>query len=480
MTLCAAFVALPRHVYRLRPTLSMVVRRLSFVISEIRKVPDSGRNVRVSLSAARWQRWQRLFDALSAPLRPERMYTTLHRAPAQGRATAWIVSLTPVTDEPRVLRQSKMLHDAGWNVVVVGYLGKSPKPEFWSLLEVVHGSTPQERLSIVSCRAALVASPASTWLAEYYYWTSAGYSHIYRNIVDAFDRTAELGCDLVVAHDYYTTPIAARFARLCGVEYVVDCHEYATGQYMHDAEWRRRYRPWVHAIQKRFLPRAAVVTTVCDGIARLLDEEYRLRSPVKVVRSTPTFIEMPYRAVGETIEVLYHGILDPIRGLDLAIRSVPLWRPEFRLAIRGPGPAEYIEELKRLSREYGVQDRVIVEPPVLFGEMIKIANRSDIGYFVHEDISPQKKFVLPNKLFEYVMAGLAICVSDLPEMAKIVLKHDLGRLVTGTSPQQIANVINQLSREDIDRYKRNSIIAARELCWEKESHAMQAAYDSLL
>ena len=76
-----------------------------------------------------------------------------------------------------------------------------------------------------------------------------------------------------------------------------------------------------------------------------------------------------------------------------------------------------------------MSERLTIEPPVPFDQIVPAANRADIGYFVHLDTSPQRRFVLPNKFFEYVMAGLALCVSDLPEMARLVRQYDMGVLV---------------------------------------------------
>ena len=66
------------------------------------------------------------------------------------------------------------------------------------------------------------------------------------------------------------------------------------------------------------------------------------------------------------------------------------------------------------------------------------------------------------------MAGLALCVSDLPEMKRIVERHGLGRLVNGVEPAAIAETLNRLAPHEIDGFKRASIAAADELSWEVE------------
>ncbi|MHC5113729.1 MAG: glycosyltransferase [Planctomycetota bacterium] len=419
----------------------------------------------------RYRRWLRRQGPVEAP--PEPVMSEGH--PAEGPC-ALVISLTPVTDEPRVRRQCAALTKLGWAVVVAGYPGRCEKQASWSLIELENLPRPRtflQRAALVLVRAASGAWPA---LAERCYWWSSGYEGMYTRIARTLERHPELSCRLIVANDYFTAPMADRLGRALGAEFVVDCHEHATSQYAHSLSWRLFFRPWVRGLERRFLPRAACVTTVCDGIAQLLERDYRLQPPPIVVRSTPSFVEVPFRACGETIEVLYHGILATQRGLEAAISSVPAWRPEFRLIIRGPGPEEYADALRRLAASCGAADRVDIQPPVLFDEMIPRANLCDIGYFAQEDISPQKRFTLPNKFFEYVMAGLALCVSDLPEMAKLVRQYDVGRLVPRARPDEVATVINSFDRASIDACKRRSLEAAQELCWERESERVLDAY----
>lgn len=386
--------------------------------------------------------------------------------------TVCIISLTPVTDEPRVLRQSKALADAGWTVVVAGFRGRQAPPPHWRYIEVEHVYEARRLVENVKLDWKRRLSPYSGQFAEDYYWSQAGYDGIFEHIA----TIENVRCDLAIAHDYFTAPIAAKLAALSGGVYSVDCHEFSFEQYMHDPRWIKRERPWVHAMEKRFLPGASVVTTVCDGIADALQTTYQLPKRPTVVRSTAFYHDLPYRPVGAKIEVLYHGIVSPMRGLEQTIESVKLWNPEYHFVIRGPGPNDYIASLNALAEQHGVAGRVRIDPPVAFNEMVPRANEADIGFFVQPDISRQKRFTLPNKFFEYVQARLALCVADLPEMARLVKEHDLGILVPSMTPEGIAGQINSLTRDRINAYKQSSMKAAQTLSWQTEADVMLAAY----
>jgi glycogen synthase len=386
--------------------------------------------------------------------------------------TVCIISLTPVTDEPRVLRQSKALADAGWNVIVAGFKGRQAPPPFWRFIEVRHVYESRRLFESLKLDWKRRLSRFSGKYAEDYYWAQAGYDGIFEHIASV----EKVRCDLVVAHDYYTAPIASRLAQLSNGKFTVDCHEFSYEQYMHDPNWIKRERAWVHAIEKRFLPKASVVTTVCDGIADALKTTYRLPQRPTVVRSTAFYHDLPFRPASGTIRVLYHGNVSPMRGLEQTIESVPLWRPEFEFIIRGPGPDDYISELNALAEKLAVSHRVRIDPPVAFNDMVPRANEADIGFFVQPDISLQKRFTLPNKFFEYVQARLALCVGDLPEMARLVREHDLGSLVPSITPEGIAAAINDFTSDKIDYYKQQSMKAAQTLSWQNEAAVMLSAY----
>ena len=102
----------------------------------------------------------------------------------------------------------------------------------------------------------------------------------------------------------------------------------------------------------------------------------------------------------------------------------------------------------------------------------------DIGLFALPGHSLHNMFALPNKFFEYIMAGLALCISDLPEMTNLLRAYNLGTIIARVDPDAIATAINSVDPKTIDVFKRNSIKAALELNWENESQKMMRAYES--
>jgi glycosyltransferase involved in cell wall biosynthesis len=309
--------------------------------------------------------------------------------------------------------------------------------------------------------------------AESMFWNLNGvFADIYR--VASQHRPA-----IWLANDWTTLPLAQRLAREQGVPFGYDTHELATSEYGHQPKWRLLYKPLILALEGHGVARASVVSCVSGGIADHLQRLYRMEDRPMVIRNMPNY-ELPAFRPTRAVRVLYHGIVAPGRGLEACISSVALWAEGRSLSIRGPVQDAYRAELEALIAQTGVGDRVVLLPPVTMVDLVREATAFDVGIFIFPSANQHNTYVLPNKIFEYVMAGLALCVSALPEMAALVRAHDLGVLVEGMEPRMIAAAINSIDPARVDRFKRNSIKAATNLNWEMESRQLIAAYDRAL
>lgn len=381
-----------------------------------------------------------------------------------------LLSLSAIPDDPRVRRQGDAFAEAGWRVAAVGLPGAASAPPPWPVAETRVPSRPEPGPALLARRAgnalrraAVLAAPG---LAEAVYWTLDP-AH------EAFYQAARgLAPDLWLVNDWKALPVARRLVRERPAPIVYDTHELASDEYAERLHWRWLHRPLVLAIEGRGAREAALVTCVSDGIADRLQALYGLRERPLVIRNTPAYRATPFRPTGEAIRVLYHGVVSPGRGLEACIRSVAAWRDEFGLTIRGPAEPGYLEALERCAREAGVADRVALAPPVPMIDLVAEAACFDVGLFALPDHSHHNRHALPNKIFEYAMAGLALCVSDLPEMAGLVRRHGLGRCFGGTEPEGIAEAVNGFDRASIDACKRAALEAARVLNWEHEGAAL--------
>jgi glycosyltransferase involved in cell wall biosynthesis len=401
-----------------------------------------------------------------------------------------ILSLSPILDDPRVRRQADAFHAAGWEVTVVGLPGGSSAPPPWRLLTVESSArggdaAPSRRVRVMakaavrpfrrpvdaarklSLRLRSDAAVCRVWLAE-------------PRVRALHDRARGTVADIYIANDWPVLPIALELAAAHGAILGYDTHEYALEEYGHSRRWRLLTRPLVRAIEEHGLRHAVVRSTVSRGIAEDMARAYGLDAPLAVIRNVPDRQTVVVPAPGETITILYHGILAPERGLEEAVAAMALVPPEFRLVLRGPGQTGFIDRLERSAQAAGVADRVTIAPAVPMTELVQAAAAADIGLFAPPSRSKQNRYALPNKFFEYIQAGLALCIGDLPDMAPLLREKELGLGVTECTPAAIAATLNAFDRPAIERFKANSRKAAEELNWQVEQRKLIALYESAL
>jgi glycosyltransferase involved in cell wall biosynthesis len=415
------------------------------------------------------------------------------RAPSQRKVC--ILSLSDIPNDPRVRRQGDALYKAGWSVMGVGLPGPREQCPPWAILSRTQATKTgsnkvEERLEqylairwsrkqaarifhfLASLKVRMRPEHAvSAYWAWYWPWP---------HVRELYELAASITADVWLANDWVTLPVAARLAKEKGGIYVYDSHELATEEYSERLRWRLVRRPFVRVIEDHFIRGAKLVSCVSCGIATRLRELYQLQQTPLVIRNMPAYSAANFRPTGKNVRVLYHGIIAPQRGLEEAIDSFPDWRSDFSLTIRGIGAARYIGSIQDRIDRLDLRSRVEILPPVPMTELVRAAMSFDVGIFALPGHSLHNSFALPNKLFEYMMAGLALCISDLPEMRNIVETYKVGTLIERVSRDAIATAINSMDREGIDVFKRNSLNAALELNWENESWKMINAYDLLI
>lgn len=413
----------------------------------------------------------------------------LSAKPTPALRRAWIISYTGVSNEPRVLRQAEALMAEGWDVVVCGYDGHSARPEAWNFVRLPSSDValgPWARvLALLQRGLRIIAAygrPAGffEWAGRAVHLLTPTWFLTRSELVRLAKEHPELKADLVIAHDYHSADAGYAVARVYGSKFSVDVHEYAAGQYFNDPAWVKWQRPIAVAVQRHYLNLADIVTVVCQSIADLIAAENGLKREPVTIRSVPFKNVQQFRTVGERIKVLYHGDLSVRREIHTLIESMRFWRDDADLTLRGSGDPAYIADLKRQIARLNLASRVTFEAAVPFDEIVPSANKADIGYFSFKGDSPQIRFTLPNKFFEYVMAGLCLCVGDTDEVGKIVRQYNVGSLIPAHDPRSIADAINALSRSDIEQYKKASLVAAEELNWESEKVRLLAAYEAAL
>jgi hypothetical protein len=173
---------------------------------------------------------------------------------------------------------------------------------------------------------------------------------------------------------------------------------------------------------------------------------------------------------------LYHGGVTRNRGLVETAASTHLWPDRYTFTIRG----SVDDELRREIMAAGSPGRVTMVEPVPPAQVVEAANPFDIGIHPCLGTGKQDEYSLPNKFFEYMNAGLALCITDYRDMGALIRQHSLGTLIEKpVTAASIAEAIGALTPERIWETKLACQQFAAMTLWANEAATLTALYEQL-
>lgn len=283
--------------------------------------------------------------------------------------------------------------------------------------------------------------------------------------------------NIVIANDLDTLPGSFFASKLKFKQLVYDSHEYFTEV----PELVNRNLPrkvWI-LIEKTILPRIKYSYTVCESIAQIYNDLYKIN--MKVVRNVPYYVDRTSsekKQKNDSKLILYQGSLNVGRGLEHIIDAMEFLE-NVKLQIIGDG--DITEQLKERILKKGLSNKVQLTGKIPFEELLAYTSKADLGIALEENIGLNYYYALPNKLFDYIQAGIPVLVSPFPEMQKIVTKYDIGAFYEHKNPELLAKKITEIFNLEIpyNNWKKNTTVAAKDLCWENEEKILIKIYSQL-
>lgn len=236
-------------------------------------------------------------------------------------------------------------------------------------------------------------------------------------------------------------------------------------------------------IEKTLIKKCDLIFVVTENIADWYEKEYNIQRPV-VVKNAPRLFDMVktnhFREnlgiKDNSIIVLYQGGLSKGRGVNLLLECFKQ-RDDDKVVIVFMGYGELEEDIKIASRE---KNNIFFYPAVAPEIVLDYTSSADIGISFIENISLSDYYCLPNKLFEYAMAGLPVIVSNLKEMSELVEYYDMGIVVKDDNIESINNSIDKILLSDVEQMKKNARKCAEENSWEIQEINMINEYKRVL
>lgn len=282
----------------------------------------------------------------------------------------------------------------------------------------------------------------------------------------------------IQCHDLEPLPIAVHLKLLTGARLIYDAHELET-----ERAGSSGIRQWISQVLERLMIRwVDAMITVSPSIQQWYQKKYPLLS-CSLVRNIPKRIASDaesknLRAIlgikEDVLLFIYLGGLSKGRGIENMLSAFQDPRVFHHLLIMGSGSL-YSE----VQLAVNACSRIHYLNPVPPSQVLEYAMGANVGVSLVEDIALSYRYCLPNKLFEYLVSGLPVLVSDLTDQKSLVEQYQAG-WVTDTDPQSIVDVISSISREKYEDLKSGLHKRTQNLDWEYESEQLLKIYRNQL
>ena len=283
-------------------------------------------------------------------------------------------------------------------------------------------------------------------------------------------RLLRTRCDVVWANDTDTLLACYIASRLKGLKLVMDAHELFPE--VPELVGRERVKRVWETLERRLMPKCDGLLTVCQSIADYYRQKYGVEmSVVRNIQGERSKVKGE-RFAGTMKMLLYQGCVNKGRGVDWAIDALE-WLEDCRLVIAGGG--DLLEEMKEYAKSKPWSDRVEFLGRLTPEELERLTPQASVGLVMLEDMGLSYHFALPNRIGDFVAAGVPMVVSDLPEMAGVVRKFGVGEVIKGERSKvkgercEAKALAEGVKRVLAREWKEEDFAAARaDMDWEKE------------
>ncbi|MER3464868.1 MAG: group 1 glycosyl transferase [Chitinophagaceae bacterium] len=279
--------------------------------------------------------------------------------------------------------------------------------------------------------------------------------------------------DAICAIDLDTILPCLLISKIKSIPRIYDAHEYFTE--MKELRTRPKVQRFWKSIERFALPKFDLGYTVSDSLAEQFKIHYKRN--YKTIRNLPVLkpIQLPER---KQKFLLFQGAVNEARGFEYlipAMKNIP-----YQLVICGDG--NFMQQLKVLIKENGVEDKVELKGMMTPEELRAIAPLATLGLGLAEKEGLNQYYALPNKFTEYMHAGLPQLAMDYPEYQKINIQYFVAVLLNRLDVSLVADTINKIMEDDtlLQQMHENALKARTIFCWQQEEKKLIHFYQTIL
>jgi glycosyltransferase involved in cell wall biosynthesis len=288
--------------------------------------------------------------------------------------------------------------------------------------------------------------------------------------------------DVFHCHDLGTLPIGFLLKVISRgrAKIIYDTHEYAINDVPNESVSKQKLKFFVEHF---FIKFADEVITVSDSIAVEYQKNHQIRKPWLVLNCPKKHHELKaYDIFREKFGIaqdktifLYQGSLGFGRGIEVLLNAFSIATNDLQVIVfMGYGAFE--SPIKQYAEN---SNNIFFHPAVPPESLLQYTASADVGVSFIEDSCLSYRYCLPNKMFEYFMAGLPIIVSNLPEMTNIVETYSAGIVARTNDVDGFFEAINRLAQLDINVLKSNAKKVTNIYNWENQELVLKDIYESI-
>ncbi len=292
--------------------------------------------------------------------------------------------------------------------------------------------------------------------------------------------------DLIHAHDLTALPVAVMVSKLKRIPLVYDSHElWSQSHHGKHPIWAIK---GMEIFERLFGGQSDAVIGVSDGIADYL-KQYLKVPLVSTIRNIPSYTQAgvydlfrsEFSISRSTPIFLYQGLISQSRGVDVFFQSALKVCKNNNVAFIFMGSGPYAETLRNQITGSGIEN-IFYKEAVPQDELLKYTSSADVGVHAIKNSCLNHDLCLPNKLFEYMTAGIPVLVSELTEMKAFVERYGIGMCFENNSVDDLSEKLQYLLKntEVLKEFKERSVEASNSVTWEAEALILKMLYSGLL
>ncbi|HEY1039652.1 MAG TPA: glycosyltransferase, partial [Bacteroidia bacterium] len=273
--------------------------------------------------------------------------------------------------------------------------------------------------------------------------------------------------DLLYSNDLDTLYPNYINSKLSGAAIIYDSHEIfcEVPELMNNPSKKKTWE----RLEKRIVPKLKYCITVNRSIAKWFEDKYKVTfNVVRNIGNPPQLAQLKNRTelglpADKKIVLIQGAGINIDRGAEETVEAMTHLDGVLLLIIGG---GDVIHILKENVVMWGLEEKVQFKSKMPAEELYHYTCNADLGITIDKNNNINYRYSLPNKVFDFINAGVPILASPLPEIKNVIDTYNIGDYIASHDPAHIAEKINEmLHRAEYNVWKANTVKAKQENNW---------------